>query len=67
MAGLDADGYLQQSVTVNGRVYGGSGSAAGVFLAGGGRVYIGAAGTVGADSGIAILASGGSNPNSTST
>ena len=59
VAGLDADGYLRQSVTVNGRVHGGSGEAAGVFLAGGGRVFIGPAGTVGADSGIAVRVSGG--------
>ena len=42
--------------TVNDAVHGGSGDAAGVFLAGGGRVYIGPAGTVGADSDIAIRA-----------
>ena len=59
---IGADGFRQQSVTVNGRVYGGSGRAAGIFLAGGGKVYIGPQGTVGADSGIAIRASGGSNP-----
>ena len=56
---MDADGYRRQTVTVNGRVSGGSGNAAGVFLAGGGRIYIGPAGTVGAESGIAIRASGG--------
>ena len=56
---IGADGFRQQSVTVNGSVYGGSGSAAGIFLAGGGKVYIGPQGTVGADSGIAIRASGG--------
>ena len=44
VAGLDAGGYRQQTVTVNGRVYGGSGSAAGIFLAGGGKVFIGADG-----------------------
>ena len=58
VAGFEA-GYRQQTVTVDGRVYGGSGEGAGVFLAGGGRVYIGPAGTVGAESGIAIRASGG--------
>ena len=58
-AGVDAaDGYRRQTVTVNGPVWGGSGEAAGVFLAGGGRVYIGPDGSVGADSGIAILAAG---------
>ena len=58
VAAVGADGYLQQTVRVNGRVSGGTGEAAGVFLAGGGRVYIGPAGTVGAESGIAILATG---------
>ena len=48
-------GYRKQTVTVNGRV---SGSAAGVYLAGGGRVVIGPQGSVGAASGIAILATG---------
>ena len=62
VAGVDADGYRRQRVTVNGSVNGGSGAAAGVFLAGGGRVYIGPQGTVGAESGIAIRSSGGSNP-----
>ena len=55
VAAVGADGYRQQSVTVNGSVMG---DAAGVFLAGGGKVYIGPAGTVGAESGIAILATG---------
>ena len=58
VAAVGADGYLQQTVRVNGRVSGGTGEAAGVFLAGGGRVYIGPAGTVGAESGIAVLATG---------
>ena len=58
-AGVDpADGYRRQTVRVNGPVWGGSGEAAGVFLAGGGRVYIGPDGSVGADSGIAIHAAG---------
>ena len=51
----DAEGYRKQTVTVNGSVMG---EAVGVFLAGGGRVVIGPQGTVGAESGIAILASG---------
>ena len=55
---VDADGYRRQTVRVNGPVWGGSGEAAGVFLADGGRVYIGPDGSVGADSGIAILAAG---------
>ena len=53
--GLDEDGYRKQTVTVNGRVIG---NAAGVYLAGGGRVVIGPKGSVGAKSGIAILATG---------
>ena len=59
VAGMGADGYRKQTVTVNGRVQGGSGEGAGVFLAAGGKVYIGPQGTVGAESGIAIRASGG--------
>ena len=54
-AGFDAEGYRNQTVTVNGRVIG---NAAGVYLAGGGRVVIGPQGSVGAASGIAILATG---------
>ena len=53
--GLDEDGYRRQTVTVNGRVIG---NEAGVYLAGGGRVIIGPKGSVGAKSGIAILATG---------
>ena len=54
------DGYRKQSVTVNGAVMGGSGAnAAGVFLAGGGKVAIGPRGSLGAASRVAILASGG--------
>ena len=53
--GLDAEGYRKQTVTVNGRVIG---NEAGVYLAGGGRVVIGSKGSVGAASGIAILATG---------
>ncbi len=53
--GLDEDGYRRQTVTVNGRVIG---NQAGVYLAGGGRVIIGPQGSVGAASGIAILATG---------
>ena len=54
-AGFDAKGYRKQTVTVNGRVMGND---AGVYLAGGGRVVIGPKGSVGAQSGIAILATG---------
>ena len=58
-ATLDAEGLRQQTVIVNGRVHGGSGAnGAGIFLAGGGRVVIGPTGSVGAASGIAILATG---------
>ena len=48
--------YRGQTATVNGSVLGGSGDAAGVYLAGGGRAVVGPAGTVRAGSGIAILA-----------
>ena len=58
VAAIGADGYRQQTVTVNGPVYGGSGEAAGVFLAGGGRVVIGPRGSIASESGIAILATG---------
>ncbi len=58
-AALDSAGLRQQTVIVNGRVDGGSGTdAAGIYLAGGGRVVIGSKGSVGAASGIAILATG---------
>ena len=58
IAGLDEEGYRRNLVTVNGRVYGGSGDGAGIYLAGGGKVLIGPNGVVGADSGVAILATG---------
>ena len=54
--GVGDDGYRRQSVTVNGRVFGGTGEGAGVFLAGGGKVIIGSNGSVGAESGVAIRA-----------
>ena len=50
-------GVRNQSVTVNGRVMGGTG--AGVYLGGGGTVSVGATGEVGATSGDGILADGG--------
>ena len=56
--GLDEDGYRRQTVTVNGRVTGGSGTGAGIYLSNGGKVIIGPQGSIGADSGIAILATG---------
>ena len=52
------DGYRKQIVTVNGAVTGGGGEAAGVFLAGGGKLTIGPKGTIRAASGIAVLATG---------
>ena len=57
-AGMGEDGYRRQTVTVNGRVMGGSGEGAGVWLAGGGKVVIGPKGSVGAASGVAIRAAG---------
>ena len=41
---------------MNGRVFGGTGEGAGVFLAGSGKVIIGPNGSVGAESGVAIRA-----------
>ena len=55
------DGYRTQIVEVDSVVRGGTGNGAGVFLAGGGKVFIGPQGTVGSASGISIHASGG-NP-----
>ena len=57
-AALAGDGYRKQTVRVNGRVLGGSGVGAGIYLAGGGRVIIGPQGHVGATSGTAIRAVG---------
>ena len=57
-AALGEDGYRRQSVRVNGRVIGGSGEGAGVYLAGGGRVMIGPQGSLAAESGVAIRATG---------
>ncbi|MCY4502811.1 MAG: autotransporter outer membrane beta-barrel domain-containing protein [Alphaproteobacteria bacterium] len=55
-AGVGVDGYRRQHVTANGRVRGGGG--AGVRLVGGGRVEVGPLGSVGAASGVAVLAEG---------
>ena len=55
---LDEDGYRRQTVRVDGRVQGGSGTGAGVSLAGGGRVFVGPRGRVGAVSGLAMSAYG---------
>ena len=52
------DGYRQQSVRINGKVMGGTGNGAGVFMTGGGRVTIGPEGVLGAKSGVAIHAFG---------
>ena len=54
-AGFDMEGYRLQTVTVNGRV---QGAHSGVQLTGGGRVVIGPRGSIRADSGVAILATG---------
>ncbi len=56
VAKMGADGYRRQTATVNGTVTGGSGAAAGVLLAGGGRVVVGPHGSVGAASGVAVHA-----------
>ncbi|MDE0057912.1 MAG: autotransporter domain-containing protein [Defluviicoccus sp.] len=55
---LDEDGYRRQTVRVDGRVQGGSDTGAGVSLAGGGRVFVGPRGWVGAVSGLAMRAYG---------
>ena len=55
---FDEEGYRRQTVRVNGRVYGGSGAGTGVTFAGGGRLFIGPRGLVGALSGIAVVARG---------
>ena len=41
VVGFGEDGYRKQTVTVNGQVRGGTGQGAGIFLAGGGKVFIG--------------------------
>ena len=55
VAAIGADGYRQQTVTVNGSV---TSTAEGVYLPGGGRVVIGPQGSIASDSGVAILATG---------
>ncbi len=57
-APVGENGYRSQTVTVNGRVSGGPGEGAGVFLAGGGRVVIGPRARLGAESGVAVRAAG---------
>ena len=58
VANVGEDGYRKHTATVYSQVFGGTGDAAGVYLWGGGRVIIGPGGTVGADSGVAIRATG---------
>ena len=55
-AGAGEGNFRAQSVTVNGRVTGGTG--AGVHMSGGGRLAIGANGKVGATSGVGVLSDG---------
>lgn len=59
-APVGGNGYRNQTAAVNGRVSGGPGEGAGVFLAGGGRVVIGPGARLGAASGVAIRAAGAS-------
>ena len=54
-AARGADGFLQQTVTVNDAI---TSAAEGIFLAGGGKVVIGPSGSISSGSGIAILATG---------
>ena len=55
-AGAGEGNFRAQSVTVNGRVTGGTGS--GVHMAGGGRLTVGTSGRVGATSGVGMLSDG---------
>ena len=55
-AGAGEGSLRAQSVTVNGRVMGGTG--AGVHMAGGGRLVVGKTGRVGATSGVGVLSDG---------
>ncbi len=55
VAARGANGFLQQTVTVNDAI---TSAAEGIYLAGGGRVVIGPSGAIRPDSGIAILATG---------
>ena len=57
-ASVGENGYRSQTAAVNGRVSGGPGEGAGVFLAGGGRVVIGPGARLGAASGVAIRTAG---------
>ncbi len=55
-AGAGDGNFRAQSVTVNGRVTGGTGS--GIHMAGGGMLTVGASGRVGATSGVGVLSDG---------
>ena len=55
VAELDEDGFRNQTVTVNGQV---SGNTGGVFMAGGGKLFVGPQGSIEAASGAAIRAGG---------
>ena len=55
VAAIGADGYRQQTVTINGSV---TSAAEGVYLVNGGKVVIGPQGSIASGSGIAILATG---------
>ncbi len=55
IAELGADGYRQQTVTVNSRI---SSRSAGIYLVNGGKVIIGPQGSIRSGRGIAILATG---------
>ena len=58
VAELGTDVYRKHTAIIDSKVLGSSGDAAGVYLWGGGKVIIGPGGTVGADSGVAIRATG---------
>ncbi len=55
VAPIGTDGYRNQTVTVNGSI---TSTEEGVFLAGGGKVFIGPMGMIRSESGVAILAIG---------
>ena len=64
-AAFDGEGYRRQAVTVTGRIDVRGGGAAGIYLAGGGRVHIGPTGVIDAATRIAVFAAGdtpGENP-----
>ena len=57
-AGAGAGSLRAQSVTVNGRVMGGTGTGAGVRMIDGGRLTVGRTGRIGATSGVGVLSDG---------